>query len=369
MHKTIILSLVLVITQAFGQAPLDAIYRDGLNAAQSNMQKSIDSLNNLNPSEAFKDQNGKSYYTDKPEQISHYQGVVGGNRDVLDDAGRTRIDQNEATKEIWNSFGNPKITLDPNGADKGWLGKSNDIIKNSADITMGTSSQPNEVVKNGVPAGVNCKEAKICRIELVKKTCNEQVNHPLKKVCEKVPKITTSTREVVYPGCQNLIVTKGAPNGCPGGYSQILYADMVQYVDWDDIRFCTKPAGGGECYSGGYYVVRSVDGNFGSERATVPKKLYARIRISNAYFGSITGTIINETTGQSVCSNCSFSDGQVIALPYSETQDQIFRFYATSSCNGRFCRTTGVMVLYIDHSYRETVANLESWLEINCNGG
>jgi hypothetical protein len=155
----------------------------------------------------------------------------------------------------------------------------------------------------------------------------------------------------------------------------MLYADMVQTQGnhWDDIRFCTRTLSAGEgseCFSGGYYIT-SNRGNRDSGRAIVHKKLHARIRMSNVYFGHIIGTIINETRGETLYSNAHFSNGQVIDLPYSDTQDQTFRFYATQPQGGghgffKFMdHRPGVMVLYVDHMYKE--ANLESWQEVNCS--
>ena len=143
---------------------------------------------------------------------------------------------------------------------------------------------------------------------------------------------------------------------------------------WDDIRFCTKAVSVGEgpdCYSGGYYIATNHRGYYGSERATVPKKLKARIKISNNYsqFGAMIGTIINETTGEKVRENYSFSGDQVVELPYSETQEQTFRFYAINPGGGFRWKgaPTGVMTLHIDNRHREKIATLESWSETNCS--
>ena len=192
---------------------------------------------------------------------------------------------------------------------------------------------------------------------------------PIKRVCEKVPVFTTTTKDIVYPNCQNLIITQSANNYCPPGYVETLYSDMVHTINdnWDDIRFCQRTISAGEsseCYSGGYYLARAVGGNFGSERATVTKKLHARIRISNVYYGSVIGTIIKETTGQIIYNNAGFSNGQVIELPYSDTQDQVFRFYAVQQTGGRWWsrKATGVMVLYIDHIGKDRETNV-AWQE------
>jgi hypothetical protein len=186
----------------------------------------------------------------------------------------------------------------------------------------------------------------------------------IKRLCEKVPVFTTTIKDIVYPNCQNLVIQNGN-NYCPPGYVETLYSDMAPTINdkWDDIRFCQKTMStseSSECYSGGFYVARAVGGNFGSERAVVPKKLHARIKIRNVYFGTVMSTIINETTGQIIYNNIGFSNGQVIELPYSDTQDQVFRFYAVQQTDGRWWprKATGVMVLYIDHIGKDREANV-----------
>jgi hypothetical protein len=144
--------------------------------------------------------------------------------------------------------------------------------------------------------------------------------------------------------------------------------------NWDDIRFCTRTVASNqtaECYSGGYYVARHIHAGayFGTGVATVPKKYHARIKISNVYDGYMLGSIINETIGNTLHDRANFSNGQVIELPYSDIQDQTFRFYAIDrSKRSRFGmrndEQTGIMVLYID---QEKMANLESWTEANCS--
>ena len=355
MKRAIKLYLIFMTTQVFGNAPLEDAYKDGLSNAQSNMQESVNSIKNLNPTDVFKDQGGKSYYTENPPQISHYQGITQGNKDVLEEAGRTGIDKNEATKEVWKNFGNPKIKIDPNEL---WLSKSNNIIKNAADITTNTST------------GLDCKESEICRVEFTKKTCNEETR-PLKKICEKVPKITTSIETIAYPNCRSLVLVEGTleNNGlCPYGYGTSDYMYMIRFSG-PNVRFCTKAitiAEGTECF-GGFFGAGIMHQNYrvsGAGTGIVPKKMKSRIRISHAYRGFIAGTIVNNTTGVVLYNKARFNNGQTIELPFSETQDQIFRFYAEAQ--GWSC-PLGIMTLYVDHYYKEKVAKLESWEEKNCN--
>lgn len=323
MHKTIMLSL-LIITQAFGQT-LDAIYKEGLNAAQSNMQKPIDTLNNLNPAEAFKDSSGKSYYTDKPEQIRHYQGVTQGNMDLLDDAGRTRIDENEATKEVWHSFGKPKITLDPGGKDREWLSKSNAIIKNATAITKGTSSQPDEVVKNGASAGINCKEAKVCRIELIKKTCNEEVNHPLRKVCEKAPNISVVDQS--YQENQN-------------------YSGSITRRDNNSGSFIVPVSG----------TITSFKANFNANGHAY--------RCHNPYNGYLNGVHVgtyNPRCGWGL-SEFNFGTGG-LNIKVEANVPITISFTGTAA----YGWSSSSYSLAIIADLKRKVANLESWLETNCN--
>jgi len=312
-------------------------------------------------------------YTDQPKEIGHYH------EDGSDAAGM-EIDAAIAVK--------PGLEGSPNGnAGQAVIHsfKKRPVYKltwNDPDIQSAKNAEdhPEKHVKLDVsvgPIGGKKKTTK-CKETFNDKTCTEQVR-ALVKVCEKVPKIATSTRDIIYPNCQHLIITQHERSYCPAGYGQMFYADMVQTRDnhWDDIRFCARalPAGeGAECFSGAYYVT-SDRGSRDVGRVTVPKKLHARIGMSNVYYGFIIGTIINETTGQTIHSNAQFSNGQVINLPYSETQDQIFRFYAVQPqsgvSGGRFFRRLpehrpGVMVLYVEHTNKENTANLESWEEVNC---
>jgi hypothetical protein len=305
-------------------------------------------------------------YTTNPEQTVHYKEENLDTIEMEQKAAKESVPDAEespcenAGKIVTGSFKKRMVyKFDKNDPD---VSKAKDI-----------EASPEKHAKVTFDTRASCQKKKTLRCEetLSEKRCEEQVR-ALAKVCAKVPKIVTSVREVVYPGCQNIIVTKGARNGCPVGYSTILYADMIQYVDWDDVRLCTKAAPAGEsseCFGG--YMVHELNQHrlLSTERTTVPKKLQGRIRFSNVYWGKVRVTIVNETTGEPVRNNESFSDGQVINLPYSDTQDQTFRFYTEKQGGGWFGwhSGVGVMVLSFDHMYRETIATLESWQETNCS--
>lgn len=362
MRIFLIIYLIFFSARAFGQHALSNAYSAGLEQAQGSVQKTVPDENSFKPAEIFKDAAGNNIYTENSPQVSYYQKLEQGNKDILEAAGRKNIDKNDAIEAVWKSFGNPKIKIDPN--EQGF-GRSREIIKNSASIATGVSSKPGEVVKEGSTAGINCQESKICRIENIKKSCNEEVREKsLKKICEKIPKITTQTQKIVYPNCQKLIITQGAYNRCPAGYIENFYVDMYAGGDWDDIRFCTKTAVDGEtseCFSGSYYLSTNAGFKMGQTVATVPKKMHARIRVSNVSWTYLPGSVINETTGESIYYYRELHEGEVIELPYSETQDQRFRFYTHN-------RSLGVMVLYIDRIIGETkTAKFEGWgEEIDC---
>ena len=325
MLKTITLSLIFMTSQAFGQASLDDAYKDGLNIAQSHMQKPVDGINNLNPSEAFKDPvSGKSYYTAEPPQMIHYQEVTQNDVPALEDAGRDGIDKNEATKEAWNSFGKPKIKIDPNEL---WLAKSNDIIKNAADITTATSSKPNEVVKNGIVAGVNCKEAKVCRIDLIKKTCNEEAN-VLKKICEKVPNI-----KIVYEPYQETQT----------------YSGSITQADNNSGTF-TVPVSG---------TITSFSASFLS---------YNVYRCYNNYVGYLQGAVISTyypgkcEKSPWVHNRLSFSNS---SLNVAVSAGASIKLSFSGDAFGHWYSSHYDLVIKIDR--KRKVANLESWSETNCS--
>jgi hypothetical protein len=225
---------------------------------------------------------------------------------------------------------------------------------------------------------INCEKQKMsaCKTIQVEKTCNEEVR-TIRRICEKVPSITTYVKDIVYPNCQSVIVAQTFRGGCPSGYGAIAASDMVRHETYDDIYICQKTVSaneGLEC-SGGY-LIYGISGNSNhyvqnTGKATVPKKMHGRIRFSNVYSSPMRVTIVNETTGQTIYNAGSFTNRQVIELPFSETQDQVFRFEEPKEepkNGGKGFRKVrfsgiGVMILSFDHIYRERVANAPIWQE------
>jgi len=352
---------------------MDKIYNDALSTATIRSQQPEADISKIDFAKKFEDTKGNSYFTENPPETAHYDKANDGQGvDFLENTGRASMDKSEGAKAVWGSLGREKIKIDPN---EPWFAKSGEIIKNAAAITTGVSSEPSGVVKEGSPAGVNCKESKICRVDYIKKTCNETVRETLlKKTCKKTPKTSASVERTVYPNCQQLVITQDVNTYCPAGYTQILSSDMVAKsgTSWDDIRFCTRPVPIGEnaeCYSAGYRILNYY-GDSGSGEAIIPKKMKARIRISKVYHEYVVGTIVNESTGETIRNRTNFTDGQVIELPYSETKDQKIKFHFEPQCSivflSKYCRV-GVMVLYVDHIHEEKVAKLEGWTEADCS--
>lgn len=339
-------------------ANLNDIYQEALGIAKSNMEKPVEEVANYKPHEKFKK------YTDNPSETGYYHGITASSAQDLKVAGDTAYTyseddkDNNAVQAVLKSFKkNPKIKIDPNNPNDPVIARAKDIMENAPDIT----GIGKDLEKTGdVGQKANCKEVKRCNVEYSKETCTEEMRL-LQRVCERVPKVTTSIKDIVYPNCKKLIVVQDAHASCPVGYNQLLGTDMVRGPTWDDVRFCTKSVTvdeSTECYSGGYQI--SADAGqrvFGSGSATVPKKLKSRIKISNVYGATVIITVINDTAGEKIKDKSRVSNGEVIELPYSQTQDQKFSFYFTRE-GGWFRRQTGVMVLYVDHVKRDREAEV-----------
>ena len=178
-------------------------------------------------------------------------------------------------------------------------------------------------------------------------------------------------REIVYPDCKIAIVVQNVHNLCPPGYSPILYLDMVQGVQHDDIRICQKAVNsreGTECFVG--YLASGIQTNTNipkiqsTERVLVPKKMRSRVKFSPVYSGCMRVTIVNETTGEYIYNSFCFTNGQVVELPFSVTMDQSFRFFSADIkqifpfVGGQDSR--GVMMIYIDHITEDKTAMQEA---------
>ena len=355
-------ALILIFTASNALANnLNNYYQEGLAAAHANMQKPKEQVENYKPEEKF------TNYNNQPPQMSYYHGVKGYKTEELQTAGAAAAvyneqdDQNSAVQAAKKSLQrNPKERI--NAADP-WLNRSGKIMNNAADLALGVSSKNNEGVKHDTKAGVNCQEAKTCRIELVKKTCNEAKT--VYKICEKTPKITTSMETVLYPNCQQAMTTAG---NCPGGYYEVAYSNKKENNPWGTVRVCAKAANtnDAECLAG-YITYRGCGGSSTSTASTgstvVPKHIHARIRFTGIYQRyHMPITIINRTTGSVVYNDGHFTNGQVVELPFSDTQDQLFEYYHSGDQTG-----AGLMSFYVDHSFRAAAAKVESWSEANCH--
>ena len=352
-----------------GASEAQTKFQKGLNYAKSQDVKNTlqKSLADFKPQEALKSKNGA--YTDNPAQANYYSETQSNTYD-LEKASREEITKDDnsmptpgkAVMQSAQSRPVVKITGKEEFMQKGKL-----INDNAKNIIMGESNKH-----------INCEKQKLsaCKIVQIEKTCNEAI--PIQKICEKVAVATTSTNDITYHGCKKVAITQATWNYCPHGYNQILYSDMIRFESYDDIRICTKDAHSKEqteCLGG--YLVRGIDGSRSivqsTQRATVPKKMHGHIRFSNFFDGGMVVTIVNETTGQTLYNSANFTNGQVIELPFSASQDQVFRFYEPECAGGgggigRFFRCMhgrGVMVLYIDHIAQEKVASV-SWKELPC---
>lgn len=368
-----LLVLIFITANVFA-GNLNKYYQEGLAAAHANMHKPKEQVENYKPEEKF------TNYSDQPPQMSYYHGVKGYKTEELQTAGAAAAvyndqdEQNNAVQTAKKSLQtNPKEKI--NAADP-WLSRSGKIMSNAADLALGVSSKNNEGVKHDTKAGVNCQEAKACRVDLVKKTCNEAKT--VYKICESVPEISTHINNVIHHGCQKITVTQATWNHCPAGYQQILYSDMIRFESWDDIRICQTAARQdeqAECFAG--YLVRGINGGStllqSTQRMVLPKKMHGRIRFTNFFNQHMIVTVVNETTGQALCNAESITNGRVIELPFSTTQDQVFRFndHAINFAGfGRFGGGSflgkGVMILYIDHINSERVATV-NWKDLPCH--
>lgn len=308
-------------------------------------------------------------YNPKPAESKYFSGVSQGTDNGLTkDAAKSIQSPTEtsgqAGKSVTDAFKTrPVFTIDSTAPS---MTKSKIIEKDSYDISHGIPDKYTD-----------CKATQKCTTTYVKNTCNEATRSATKN-CEKSPQVTVTPIPVIYPNCQKLVRLQGCPNHCPAGYTQTLYADMIDGPTWDDLYFCTKNTPtteeNSECYSGAFYVARTATkisgfpagaGFFGNGQVTVPAHLHAWIMISNVYKDFMVGTVINLTTGQTLYDQVHFTDGQRINLPFSDMQDQTFKFYATRQQVRWFWDqgNYGVMALYIDHKGEAKTVRVD-WNEV-----
>lgn len=330
-------------------------YQVGAAIAQQNKDHSVATLHDNLP-DKFTDPQGKSYYTENPKEVIHYQDVTQGKKDLLETSGRASIGNNEAIEEVWGSIGKAKLKIDPKEA---WLRQSQEIIE-SATKTAGGDSNNVEI---------DCRGTNLCKTEQVCKECVEDNSETkvLKKICEKIPQIKHFEEKTEFSNCQKIEVRQGHRNYCSKGYKELLYTDVIAGPVYDDIFLCGKPTVGdenNECVVG--YIVngRYHENNRNNDpsntgKGRVPKKTYGHIRFLHTYQGSMPGTIYNETTNEVVVEG-KFEHGQIIDLPFSYKEDQVFRFDLSDN------NYKGVVLFYVDRISKIKSAEITSWQEINC---
>ena len=340
-------------------------FQQALQLANSLKGKAKEAVGKFNPQEVFKNQKGG--YTEEPSQTGHYQGTTQLNAFDMEKSAHNEILKDEP---VLGKDGNPRPTpgkVVAEGFQKREVYKINQeaefmqkgklITGNAQSIVMGESNK-----------NIDCENQKLssCKTVQIEKTCNEEIR-TVQRVCEKVPNVSSFVREITYPNCQHLVMIIDGQSSCPAGYDQILHTGEIRtaLMQWKEARLCTKsisPQDNIECYFGKYYIGINQQG---SERAIIPKKFHSRIKFSNVHGSETKATIINETTGQTLYNEGTFSNGQVIELPYSDIQDQTFRFYIIPSPGFMVWEWghIGVMALYINSKYREQGARLESWQE------
>ncbi len=313
----------------------------------------------LAPEKTFSNPKTKeSWYTENPKQTGYYDRVDNAQEMGKEAIAETTKDEvyNDANgnpmptpgKAVINSFRTrPIVKVNQNEA---YVKNSNLVIDNALNVVAGTSNK-----------FINCENKKTisCKIKYNEKTCNEEVR-TVQRICEKVPIISVTTKEVVFPNCKNIEVKQGHRNFCSWGFrgaGTLLYTDMLEGPCWDDIFLCERTGYSNECYVG-YFVQGIYHGNnannnpsYTQGRGTVPKKMQGYMRFMHTYNGPMPGTIYNETKN-TVVEQGSFGGGRIVALPYSATEDQVFRFSLSNSYY------VGVVIIYVDHINHEKVANI-----------
>ena len=330
----------------------------------------------LDQAGAFKDNVSKSTagfapdkvfdnYSSNPQTTKYYSEDNAGASQTIKSDGIVKVaSDNEGKAVAESSQSRVKFKINPESEEM----KKGKEIQKAANSKTGISDE----FLGNEDTQVNTEHTKY-----VIKTCNEEIR-PLKRVCDKTPHVTVTPQEALYPNCRHMVVTQDAFVYCPSGYSELYYSDMIWGVTWDDIRLCTKPVYSKEsceCYIG--HLVHGIYDRAPSVNSTgtavVPKRFHGRVRFSNVYHGNMVVTIVNDTTGETLYNSGSFSSGQVIQLPYSETKDQTFRFYVpTVTYSGfwffggggtHYAGGIGVMTVYADQVGSENVAKVE-WKEV-----
>lgn len=361
------LLLLLLITFTSASSAHNA-FEEGMSYAKlpERQNTHTQALAKFEPQESLTSEHGA--YTENPPQVDYYTQSQSNTNKLKQDSS-LEITKDESYLDV---NGNPVPTpgkaittafvsrpvVGITGKEE-FMQKGKIITTNAENIVTGSSNKH-----------VNCQKQKMstCKTVNVEKSCNEA--KILHKVCEKIPEITVTKENVTYHDCKKIIITQGTTI-IPNGYKQLLYADMIRFVNWDDIRIYQKKTRHHhkemECLGG--YLVRGIDGNTSllqsTKHAVVPKKMHSRIKFSNFFDHSMIVTIKNKTTGKILYDAKHFSAGQVVELPFSTTQDQTFSFH-DHGLHGNANPGRGVMILYVDHINSEKVATT-TWKDLPCH--
>ena len=308
----------------------------------------------FDPQIVFKDQPGG--YSSNPPQVSY-----GADVNAMQNAANLEITQGTANKDILGNQAVGKMVADnfktrpvfKISKDDDFIVKSNAVISSAQNI--GQSS-------NEVDCDLQQSTQEQCVTTFEPKNCDEEIRS-VARICDQIPRVTVITEDVVYANCRHLDIRYGHKNRCQADYRGLLYTDVLSGPTDDDVFLCDRPANEGEheCYAGyavyGTYHRNNWRNDYENiwAKGTVPKKLQGYLRIERAYEGSMSGTIVNETKGEVVAKG-SFSANQIIQLPVSETQDQVFRYEHHAG--------KGIVKIYVGRINRVKEAQI-AWEE-NC---
>ena len=278
----------------------------------------------FDPQTVFKDQPGG--YSSNPPQVSYGTDV-----NAMQNAANLKITQDTANKDIYDNQAVGKMVADnfktrpifEISKDDDFMVKSNAVISSAQNI--GQSS-------NEVDCDSQQSTQEKCVTTFEPKSCDEEIRS-VTRICEQIPKVMIVTEDVVHANCRHLDIRYGHRNRCQAGYRGLLYSDVLNGPTWDDVFLCDRPAQEGEheCYVGYAVYGRHHKNNWRNDyenvwaQGIVPKKMQGYVRIERTYEGNMSGTIVNQTKGEIVAKG-SWSENQIIQLPVSETQDQVFRY-------------------------------------------
>lgn len=310
---------------------LDSAYKLGLKTAKTNILKSQKSIENINPNTIFKD------FKPNSSESKYYQGIMQSDTRKLRQDSNAALLNNEASKAALNStLKHPEYFVNSESLE---AKRSAKIIGDAAAIASGTP----------LP-GIDCKETRVCNKTNIIKTCNEVVR-PSRKICDKTPSIKFN--KTYYHNCIDLILAKGGFY-CPSGFSRSFYVKMTEHNSGGDVNFCTRPNlhpdEHTECFTGSYYIAGAGRSGLDQNIITVPKHLHASIKVTNVYGQFVLVTIIDIKSGKKLHYKEYHVEGDIITLPFSESDDQSFKFYINKIGSSFKFGNYGIITSYIKGS-------------------